>query len=95
MKHEHKFQRLSDEAIFCGCGEIRTATPPPIHSCGCSHWHVYPYVPPTVYPYTPTYPTWIVTSGSVTTGDVSIGSTFDALGHDENVTYTLTSGAAS
>lgn len=28
-RHVHKFQRLSDEAIFCDCGEIRQLPKPP------------------------------------------------------------------
>lgn len=43
MKHEHKFQRLRDDALFCECGEIR---------------HVPPFAPPLVPTIWPTPVPW-------------------------------------
>lgn len=60
--HEHVFQRLSEAAIFCACGEIVAApplaTPACCHGFHCYHWpNVYPTWQPTV-----TYPNWTISS---------------------------------
>jgi hypothetical protein len=54
----HHFERLSDTAIYCPCGEIRQVTEQ--ECAGCQHWH------PTWIYYPPLYPnTWTTSSSPV------------------------------
>jgi len=80
-RHRHKYQRLSDEALFCECGEVKYVVAP---VCTRPHWYgtyypVYPYVP------TPTAP--FIWGTSTTVANPTIGSVTYAL-PDDNVTYT-------
>jgi hypothetical protein len=60
--HEHVFERLSDAAIFCACGEIVAA--PPLAKPACCHgYHCYHW-PNTVQWYPTWQPTWTVSSGA-------------------------------
>ncbi len=90
MNHKHAYQRLSDDAVFCGdCGDIKRSEPP---VCTLPHYPVYPYVPyvPWWQP-VPAQPwRWEVTSGTVTTGSIVVGSTALYPG-DAAVTYTVES----
>ncbi len=45
--HKHKWQRLSDRALFCECGETKAIAPEPVHLCPRIV-----YYPPLVVPYT-------------------------------------------
>ena len=66
MKHNHKFERLSDVAIFCACGEIRESPfVPPVAWPICARPH-YPTYYPTPNPYV--WPTTYPIYGTVTTG---------------------------
>ena len=58
--HVHQFSKLNENAIWCKCGEIRTA--PAAHVCysWCNHYHWYTAPQPTVPPYV--YPNWTISS---------------------------------
>lgn len=60
-RHKHRWQRLSDTALFCGCGETKYVAEPI-----CTRPHYYPtwiWQEPYVTPYIPTWqPT--ITTGS-------------------------------
>lgn len=45
MSHEHRFQRLRDDALFCECGEIRHVPVPPAVT-----WPSIPGTSPAIYP---------------------------------------------
>lgn len=56
-RHQHRFERLSDVAIFCACGEVRQVPQPHVCDHWCGHTYIYP---------TRIYPTWTVSSLSDT-----------------------------
>jgi hypothetical protein len=50
VSHEHKYERLSDEAIFCKCGDIKVVGQA---ACPLPHYPVwYPSYPYWTQPYT-------------------------------------------
>lgn len=74
-RHRHKFQRLSDVALFCECGATKYVTEPV-----CTRAHTYPATwiwqdPYTTYPYRP---------NTITTG----GTTSPRFPDGTTVTYT-------
>ena len=81
----HRYQKFDDTSLFCErCGErkfIATSQP---------WWGVWPYVPPTIYPW---YPSYKVT---VSTGDSS-GSydTITTFAYPNSTSFSLTDGSGS
>ena len=56
--HAHEFKPLSDHAIYCECGKMKTVACTHWHGCGCTH-HLH-YTQPYWF-----FSTW---NDSVTTG---------------------------
>lgn len=57
-KRRHRFERMSDTALYCVCGAIRQAEPQPValQPCNpCYHWWAVPQLPSV---------TWTSTAGS-------------------------------
>jgi hypothetical protein len=63
-RHKHRWQRLSDVALFCQCGETKAVAPAAVTICLGQH-------APCTLPHYPSWPQWqpwdppfIYTSGS-------------------------------
>lgn len=68
--HEHRFQRLSDVAIFCECGEIRESPYRPeqtvIYPPVTVPYEPLPVTPWPWQPYQPWHPPFYYTTGGTT-----------------------------